>query len=45
MLKWDFAHVQDNVHPAILHMFEDTFWLGAVHIFTSYKQLIMQDST
>ena len=27
MPEWDFAHVQDDVNPHILHMFEGTFSL------------------
>ena len=32
MPRWDFAHVQDDVNPHLLHMLEGTFSLDAVRI-------------
>ena len=33
MSEWDFAHVQDDVNPHLLRMFEGTFIsLDAAHI-------------
>ena len=32
MPGWDFAHVQDDVNPYILHMIEGIFPLDAAHM-------------
>ena len=32
MPGWDFAHVQDDVNPHIMHMLEGTFSFDAAHL-------------
>ena len=43
MPGWDFASVQDDVNPHILHMLEGTFWLNAAHIITITLQYLSRN--
>ena len=35
MPRLDFAHVQDDLNPCVLHMFKDTFSLGTANYYIS----------